>query len=109
MFLVGLFMTCFGIPVTIWAARILYILENHSNARLTGGLTEENIIAVAVIGLLMTVVGIFLMIFGKMKRKNQAISDSISNSGKLQYCTHCQTNVNPAEGKCPICNQKMRG
>ena len=108
MFLSGLLMSCFGIPATIWAARILYVLDTKSNVRLTGGLSEENIAAVAIIGCILSVVGIILMIFGKAKRKNQEISDSISNSSKLLYCTQCKINVEVKDGKCPICNQQIR-
>lgn len=107
MFLIGLFMACFGIPISVWAFRILYILDNNIYARLSGGLTEENIATIAFIGVLLAVIGIILMIFGKMKRKNKEISDSIINSRKLDYCKNCRTNVESKEGICPICNQKI--
>ena len=102
-------MVCFGIPMSAWALRILYILDNTPYVRLNGGLTEDNIGAVAIVGVLLAVVGIVLIIFGKMKRKNKEISDSIENSGKLNYCGHCRTNVNSTGGRCPICNQKIGG
>ncbi len=109
LFLIGLFMTCSGVPISIWAIRILYVLNTNSYARLRGGLTEDDILAIAMIGVLLAVIGIALMIFGKMKRKNTEISDSIINSGSLNYCPRCNANVNSRDGKCPICNQKIGG
>lgn len=102
-------MTCFGVPVFIWAARILYILDHNSRARLSGSLTEENIFIIAIIGLLLAVIGILLVIFAKVKRKNKEFYDSIENSTKQNYCTHCHTNVNAKNGICPICNRKIGG
>lgn len=109
MFLIGLFMSCFGLPLSIWSFRILYVLDNNSHVRLSGNLTEENIATAAVISILLIIVGIILMIFGKAKRKNKEIADSIINSNKLNYCQHCRTNVDSKNGICPICNQKIGG
>ena len=109
MFLIGLFMTCFGIPISVGSFRILYILDHNSRARLSGGLTENDIAIVAIISALLAISGIVLMIFGKMKRRNKELSDSITNSGKLDYCKHCNCNVDSKNGICPICNQKIGG
>lgn len=107
MFLIGLCMTCFGVPASIWAFKILYVLDNNSHAYLKGDLTEDDIAMIAIVGAFIAIAGICLMIFGKLKQKNKEISDSITNSTSLTYCTHCHINVNTKDGICPICNQKI--
>ena len=109
MFLTGLFMTSAGVPVFLWCLRILYLLSSNSRLRLNGNLTEENIAAIAIIGAVAAVIGIALMIFGKVSSKSKAISVAIANAGKANYCSHCHVNVDAKDGICPICNQKIGG
>lgn len=109
MFLTGLIMTCLGAPISIGGLRVLYMLDSNPRARLRGGLTEESLFVVSIIGILLAVIGIILMIFGIVRRKNKALSDSIHNAGKLEYCPHCKTNVSSQNGVCPICKRKIGG
>ncbi len=107
MFIIGLFMTCIGVPLSVSTLRILYLLDTNSNARLTNGLTEDDIATMVIISVLLALVGIVLMIFGKARRKNEELSNSITNASKLDYCKRCHCNVESKDGICPICKNKI--
>ncbi len=108
MFIIGLSLTLFSIPAAIALFNILGKLRDHPYSyRLVNGLTEGNIETFAVIAVITACVGIILMIFGWMKRKNKAALTAIENQAKPDFCPKCKVNISAKGDHCPICGSKL--
>lgn len=109
MFIIGLFLTAFSLPMAIVMMRNLYLVISHPNTyRLADGLSEEIVIIIAILCFVLAIIGIVLMVFGWLKRKNQATLDSIANAKKQNYCSHCNINVSEQNVNCPICGKSLK-
>ena len=108
MFIVGLCLTAFTLPMAINMMRNLYLVSEHPYAyRLSNGLSEEDVAIITVILFVLAIIGIVLMFFGWMKRRNQATLDSIVNCEKQNYCSHCNINISEQDTHCPVCGQSL--
>lgn len=75
--------------------------------QLTNGLTESQVETYAIIAVIATCIGICLMIFGWMKRRNMAKLTTIENRAKPTYCPNCRVNISTEGDQCPICGTKL--
>lgn len=108
MFLIGLCIASFALPFAVSMFRNLYLLSEYPSMYVTvNGFTENDIATMAVIFAVMAVIGIVLMIFGLIKRRNKAALDSIINDGKQNYCSNCNINVAADAVKCPVCGKSL--
>lgn len=108
MFLLGLLLTCFSVPIGINMIYSLYLVsENPYSYRFTNGFSEESVAFIAVLAFSAAIIGICLMVFGIIKRRNKAALDSIKNYKKADFCKKCNLNVSSSNGHCPICGDKL--
>lgn len=107
MFIIGLIMTIWGGIISIKGIKTLMLLESNNAYRLAGGITEEQLAMSSIIWFIVAVIGIVLIIFSVIKRRNKAALDSLENSAQNTYCSDCRLNVTSKEGKCPICGKQL--
>lgn len=107
MFLAGLAMALIGFPLGIKWLLLLKKLDENPFLSLSNGMSEEQLAAMTIVALICGVIGIVLMVFGFMKRRNTSAMNNIINTGKKTYCLHCGVNVSSEDGICPICKNKL--
>ncbi len=108
MFIIGLSLTCFSVPFAIYMLDILN--KTNSNPykyQLANGITESTVENLVVLSIVMACVGVCLMIFGWVNRRNKAALNSIENHSKSNYCPNCNLNISGSSNKCPICGNKL--
>ena len=89
--------------------KTLDLIDKHPYTyRLANGLTEETVEVLAVLFPILAIVGIVLMVFGWVKRRNKASLDSIVNVEKQNYCENCKINVSEQHSSCPICGKTLK-
>ena len=109
MFIIGLCLTVFTLPMAIIMMRNLSLISEHPYTyRLSNGLSEEDVAIMAILFVVLAIIGIVLMIFGWMKRRNKATLDSIVHAENQNYCSHCNINVSEQEIKCPVCGKPLK-
>ena len=109
MFIIGLCLTTFGLPMAISMMRNLYLISKYPYTyRPSNGLSEEDIAIMAIFLSILAAIGIMLMIFGWIKRRNKSTLDSIVNAENQNYCSHCHINVSKQNTNCPICGKSLK-
>ncbi len=109
MFIIGLCLTAFTLPMAISMMRNLYLVSEHPYTyRLSYGLSEEDVATMAILFFVLAIIGIALMIFGWIKKRNKAALDSIVNAGKQNYCSNCNINVSEQDTNCPVCGKLLK-
>jgi len=68
---------------------------------------EKTIIAVAIISFIILLVGIIMVIFSFVKKKNEDKLNSLKNLGNNNKCPNCGLNVTAGINECPRCHQKL--
>lgn len=110
MFLIGLCLMSFSVPVAIAMFSTLNkVTSSPYTYRFTNGFTEESVTTIAIIAVIAAIVGLLLMFVGYAKRKNHAKLTAIENHTKENVCPRCRVNVASADGKCPICGNYVKG
>ncbi len=108
MFIIGLCITVFALPLAVSMFRNLYLVSKYpSEYFLINGLSESDVAVMAIVFTVLTAVGIVLMLFGWIKRRNKAALDSIINAEKQNYCTNCNVNITAESTNCPICGKSL--
>lgn len=107
MFIAGLAMTLIGLPLGIKWLLLIKELDENPFYSLSNGMSEDGLAAMTIIAFICGIVGIVLMVFGIMKRRNAAAMNSIIYTGRKNYCPHCRVNVSSNDGVCPICKNKI--
>jgi len=108
MFLIGLFLTCFSLPLAISMIRNLYLVGKYPyKYYFVNGFTVETVTAMAVFFTILALTGIVLMIYSWIKRRKKAALDSIANIKKQNFCDHCQINVSEKLSNCPVCGKTL--
>ncbi len=108
MFIIGLMLTLFSLTVAINLFQALEKVRNHPYLyRLANGLTESQVETYAIIAVIAACIGICLMIFGWLKRRNKAKLTAIENRAKPTYCPNCKVNISTEGEQCPICGTKL--
>lgn len=109
MFIIGLFLTCFSLPLAISMIRNLYLVSKYPYTyHFVNGFTEENVAMMAILFTILALTGIVLMIYGWMKRRKKAALDSIANIENQNFCDNCQINVSGQLSNCPICGKALQ-
>ena len=109
MFLIGLFIIAFALPLAITTLRNLYMVISHPlTYSFAAGMTATDVTMLAALYLALVGVGIVLMVFGWMRRKNKVALDSIKNCTKQNYCNHCNINVSDQSTICPVCGKILK-
>lgn len=109
MFIIGLCIAIFSLPLAISMIRILYLISEHPYTyRLANGMSEEAVAFMAILFAALAAIGIVLMIFGWLKRRNKATLDSIVNAGSQNYCSTCNINVSDQCTNCPVCGKALQ-
>lgn len=93
MFLTGLSMLCFSLPVAVYC----YVF----------GSTDDTTGIIFAMASFVAMISVVMMIFGWMKRRNHSALDSIENSVKADFCPKCKVNVSTDNINCPICGNKL--
>lgn len=101
MFIIGLALTCFSAPIAI------SMFSNPGAYYYAYGLSESDIAPIAIISSIAAMIGICLMIFGLISRKNKAALIAVENHSKMTFCPKCNVNVVSSNGLCPICGGKL--
>ncbi len=115
MFIIGLSLTVVGAPLMLYAFYLINRYSNNPFARLHdyqsifAGMSNSDLLIVAMFGLLLTLVGICLMVSAKKKQQDMAKARSLENMRSNNYCSHCRTNVSSNDGTCPICHNRLGG
>ncbi len=109
MFIIGLCLTVFTLPMAISMMRNLYLVSEHPYTyHLSNGLSEDSVAIMAILFFTLAIIGIILMFFGWMKRRNKATLDSIVNAENQNYCSHCNINVSDQDINCPVCGKSLK-
>ena len=111
MFLIGLFLVSFSLPFAIIMFSNYNKVASNSGYRFINGFSEESVMAIVVISLIVVAIGIILMIYGWLKRKDEARQKTIQNKSqqnKSNFCRMCKVNVSTSTGKCPICGNDLK-
>ena len=72
------------------------------------GSNDDSTGAVFLIFCVAAAVGLLLMLFGRMKQKNNATLKSIENNNVSDFCPNCKVNVSSQTNQCPICGTELR-
>ena len=107
MIVAGLCIVAFSLAIVVVMFRNLYLLENNFYYRMSNGLSEEGVAIIAIVFSLLTILGLVLMFFGWLKRRNKVVLDSIMNSTTEKFCRQCNVNVSKDSEYCPICGRKL--
>ncbi len=108
MFIIGLCLVAFALPLAISMMRNLYLVSEHPDAYyFSNGLSEKDVAIMAVLFSIVAIIGIVLMIFGWIKRRNESALASIVNAQNHNYCSRCNINVSKQSINCPICGKSL--
>lgn len=109
MFILGLCLTIFGVPLTIIMMRNLYLVSEYPYLyRYANGFSEESVMIMVILFAIVSITGIAFMILGWIKRKNKATLDSIINAETQNYCSTCNINVATQYSNCPVCGKPLK-
>lgn len=86
--------------VTTWA--------NSPRTLRSFGMTEDTVVGVAIILIVLVGVGIVMMFFGWAQKKNKDSVDSLVNATKQKYCSTCKINVSEECTHCPVCGRPLQ-
>ena len=109
MFIIGIVLICFFLPLTISMIRSAYLISEYPNTyHLINSLTEETFIVITVLFFILVLIGIFLVVFGWLKKRNKDALNSIVNSENQNFCNNCKINVSDKYLNCPICGKALK-
>lgn len=72
------------------------------------GSNDDSTGVVFLIFCIAAVVGIMLMVFGRLKQRNSAALKSIENNNVSDFCPKCNVNVSSQTNQCPVCGTELR-
>ena len=109
MFLIGLSLMLFSLPMAIVTIRNIYLVNEYPNMyRYAEGMNDESAVIRATIFVILVSVGIALMIAAWIKRRNKATLDTIVNAQSQSFCPTCGINVSAPNTHCPICGRQLK-
>lgn len=108
MFIIGLLITCFSAPVAISMLSALDKMSSVSRLRWLGiGLSKSDVEMVSIIAVVAAAIGICLMVFGIISRRNKAALRALENHSEKTFCPVCRVDTVSSNGVCPICSSKL--